>query len=320
MKYLQPVYDIVNCGPRHRFVANGKLVHNSDGVNLQNLPARSGKQLKSAIEAPSGYLLVDCDSSNIEARMLAWLAQQDDLVTDFANKVDVYCKMASHIYNMTITKDNSRERFVGKTVTLGCGYQTGAGKLQATLKAATPSVDLPIEECKRIVDTYREVNYMIPRLWREADRAIQAMHDDQGMWLGREGVVWVDGRRGIKLPNGMYIQYPQLHKRPDPETGKLKWVYKDRAGLADIYGGKLVENVVQALARIVVMYQLLNIKQRYKVALTVHDSVLAVVPERDIIVGREYIEQCMRWVPKWAGGCPINCESKIGRNYGEMKE
>jgi DNA polymerase I-like protein with 3'-5' exonuclease and polymerase domains len=289
----------------------------SDGINLQNLPARSGKQLKAAIEVPEGYLAVDCDSSNIEARMLAWWATQEDLVEDFRNKVDVYCKMATAIYNREITKEDKKERFVGKTVTLGCGYQTGAAKLQVTLKASMMPMDLPIEECKRIVDTYRRVNYMIPRLWKDADRAIQAMHDNECMWLGREGVVWVEGKRGIKLPNGMYIQYPQLRQVPDPETGRPKWVYKDRTGTTDLYGGKLVENITQALARIIVTYQLLKIQRRYKVALTVHDSGLIVVPEADIVEGRAFIEQCMRWVPKWAAGCPINCESEVGRNYGE---
>ena len=140
---LVPVYDIKNCGPRHRFVANGKLVHNSDGINLQNLPSRGNVGLKECIEAPPGWVIINCDSSNIEARMLAWWAGQDDLVQDFANGVDVYCKLASTIFGRTITKADTKERFLGKTVVLGCGYQTGAGKLQVTLKAAKPSARKP---------------------------------------------------------------------------------------------------------------------------------------------------------------------------------
>jgi len=97
---LVPVFDILNCGPRSRYVANGKLVHNCDSVNLQNLPARgqNGGKIKHCIEAPEGHVIIDSDSSNIEARGLAWLAEQDDLVDDFIRKVDVYCKMASGIY------------------------------------------------------------------------------------------------------------------------------------------------------------------------------------------------------------------------------
>ena len=310
----------------------------TDKVNLQNLPSRgqgAGK-LKECMEFPPGHIGCNSDSSNIEARMLAWWAMQDDLVADFAAGVDVYCKLATTIYGFEVTKANALERFVGKTVTLGCGYQTGATKLQVTMKAATPPVDMPMQECERIINIYRQTNYKIKELWAQAEKAIQAMHDDHGMWLGREGVVWVDGKRGIKLPNGMYIQYPQLHKAKDKETGRDQWYYKGRYGVTSIYGGKLVENVTQALARIVVMYQLLKIRKRYPVALTVHDSVVALakMTQPDPLLWDEkkeiwransqeakdfqaYVEDCMRWIPKWAAGCPIDCESGLGFNYGE---
>lgn len=316
--YLVPVYDIVNCGPRHRYVANGKLVHNSDKINLQNLPARGAQanKLKKCIEPPPGYVLIDCDSSNIEARMLAWLAGQDDLVADFANGVDVYCKMATRIYGRNITKADIQERFVGKTVTLGAGYQTGGAKLQITLRTATPPMDMPLDECERIIEIYRYTYPMIPRLWRQGDDALQAIHDNQGMWYGRNGVVWIDGKRGVKLPSGLYIQYPQLHRAKN-DRGYLAWKYKDDNGLVDIYGGKFTENVVQALARIVVMYQLLRISRKLKVVLTVHDAVAAIAREEEALQARAYVEECMRWVPKVFEGCPINCESGMGKNYGE---
>jgi DNA polymerase len=305
--------------PLKYYAARTGRLGGTDKINLQNLPARSSKELKAAMLFPDGYVGIDCDSSNIEARMLAWWAEQEDLVQDFANNVDVYCKLASVIYNRKITKEDKAERFVGKTTTLGCGYQTGALKLQTTLAADSRSpVHLPVEECARIVDTYRRVNYKIVELWKNADRAIEAMYHDNGMWLGREGVVWVDGKKGIKLPNGLYIQYPGLHKAIEKYSGRAKWVYKDRNELVDIYGGKLVENVTQALARIVVTYQLLKINRKYKVALTVHDSGLIVVPRHDSVEARAFVEECMRWTPKWAKGCPINCESEVGLNYGEM--
>jgi len=248
--------------------------------------------------------------------MLAWLAGQDDLVEDFANSVDVYCKMATRIYGRDITKADKLERFVGKTVVLGCGYQTGKVKLQVTLKAADPPMDLELHECDRIVKTYRSTYFMIPKLWEQAERAIEAMHQNHTMWLGKEGVVRVEGRRGIRLPNGLYLQYPQLHRYED-ENGRQKWRYKDDKGLIDIYGGKIVENVVQALARIVVTYQLLKIAKRYRCVLTVHDSVVVLAKKKEADQAREFVEACMRWVPKWAQGCPINCESGMGVNYGE---
>jgi DNA polymerase I-like protein with 3'-5' exonuclease and polymerase domains len=293
----------------------------TDGINLQNLPARGAQanKLKKCIEAPPGHVIIDCDSSNIEARMLAWLAGQDDLVQDFANGVDVYCKMASKIFGRPITKADKRERFVGKTVVLGCGYQTGAMKLQITLKASEMNMDLELSECKNIIDTYRNSVPAITRLWRTGDSAIEAMHRNTSMWFGREGVALVEGNKGIKLPSGLYISYPQLHRAVKSKNGIAfeAWQYKDETGLVDIYGGKFVENVVQALARIVVMQQLLKISKKLHVVLTVHDAVAAIARGEEAEQAQAYVEECMRWVPKWAAGCPINCESGIGRTYGD---
>jgi DNA polymerase len=300
--------------------ARTKRSSGGDGINLQNLPARGGTELKACIEAPPGYVLIDCDSSNIEARVLAWLAGQNDLVQDFANKVDVYCKMATKIYGREITKADKQERFVGKTVTLGCGYQTGAFKLQATLKTASPPMDLPLDECQRIVDIYRMTYPRIKHLWYEGEQCIEAMHANKTRWFGKQGVVLVEGRKGIKLPSGLYISYQQLHRYQDANRNVMKWAYKDDTGLVDIYGGKLTENIVQALARIIVMSQLVRISKKLRVALTVHDSIIALAREDERDEARAYVESCMRWVPAWAKGLPINCESKWGYNYGEMRE
>ena len=293
----------------------------TDGINLQNLPARGAQanKLKKCIEAPPGYVIIDCDSSNIEARMLAWLAGQDDLVQDFTDGVDVYCKMASKIFGRPVTKADKVERFVGKTVVLGCGYQTGAVKLQITLKASEMNMDLELSECKNIIDTYRNSVPAITRLWRTGDTAIEAMHKNTSMWFGREGVALVEGNKGIKLPSGLYISYPQLHRGVKNKNGMAfeAWQYKDETGLVDIYGGKLVENVVQALARIVVMQQLLKISKKLHIVLTVHDAVAAIAREEEAEQAQAYVEECMRWVPKWAAGCPINCESGIGKTYGD---
>ena len=225
--------------------ARTKRSSGGDGINLQNLPARNGTELKSCIEAPPGYVLIDCDSSNIEARVLAWLAEQNDLVADFANKVDVYCKMATRIYGRTVTKADKQERFVGKTVTLGAGYQTGGAKLQATLKTATPPMDMDLDECQRIIDIYRMTYPRIKQLWRTGENCIEAMHADKTMWFGKKGVALAEGRKGIRLPSGLYISYPQMHRVNKPGRG-AGWAYKDDTGIVDIYGGKLTENCLAA--------------------------------------------------------------------------
>ncbi|MFN9909224.1 MAG: DNA polymerase, partial [bacterium] len=112
----------------------------TDKVNFQNLPSRDPKKkaLKNAIIPPEGYVIINSDSSQIEARVLAWLAGQEDVVKQFANKEDVYSIFASSVYGRTITKANPTERFVGKTCVLGLGYGTGAAKLRHTLATAEP--------------------------------------------------------------------------------------------------------------------------------------------------------------------------------------
>ncbi len=284
-----------------------------DKVNLQNLPRKSA--LKKAIKAPDGYMLIDCDSSQIEARTLAWLAGQDDLVEAFDRGEDVYKIMASSIYNVPVEEVTDAQRFVGKTTILGAGYGMGAAKFQAQLK--TFGVDLPLDECRYIIDVYRRTYPKIPELWQSAGRALEALRTQRTAQLGREGVLNVD-LLGIRLPNGMYIRYPNL--RAVDVNGKTELVYDLKKGRATItsriYGGKVVENVCQALARIVIGEQMLMVARRLRVVMTVHDAVGAIAPVEQADEARTFVEDCMRIRPKWALGLPLNCESKMGASYG----
>jgi DNA polymerase len=283
---------------------------------MQNLPR--GSQLKNAILAPAGHILVDCDSSQIEARTLAWLAEQDDLVTAFDEGKDVYKIMASAIYGKPVEVINKDERFIGKTTVLGAGYGMGAAKFQAQLKAM--GVELPAEECEYIIKVYRKTYPDIQKLWWNTGDALEAMANDQTASIGLDGVLEVLGRDGIRLPNGLRLKYPNLRFEVDEESGRPEMVYDTKKGRAKIktriYGGKCVENICQALARIIIGEQMLMVSRRYKVAMTVHDAVVAVVPEDEAEEGQAFVEQCMRMRPKWASGLPLNCESKVGVSYG----
>lgn len=230
----------------------------SDSLNLQNLPR--GSKLKKSIVAPEGYVVIDCDSSQIEARTLAWFSGQDDMVEFFRKnneeiaagipkkemKFDPYKLMASQIYGKEPTDIADIERHVGKTVVLGCGYGVGAVKLQGALKNGQVPIDLPSDECQRIISVYRESCQNIVALWKQAGNVIQAMINGSSAPLGLDGVVCVDGI-GIRLPNGLYIKYPNLRKWTNNE-GKTEFVYDDKKGRAviptRIYGGKLVENCI----------------------------------------------------------------------------
>jgi DNA polymerase len=287
-----------------------------DKVNLQNLPRMS--RIKNAIVAPHNYMLIDSDSSQIEARTLAWLAGQDDLVEAFDNGDDVYKIMASAIYNKDIADITKDERFVGKTTILGAGYGMGAAKFQTQLK--TFKVDMPLEECQRIIDVYRKTYPQIAAFWKLAGKALEHIQFNQQSTLGRDGVLVVEGSKGIKLPNGLYVKYPNLRK-VQKDDGSAELVYDTKRGKAiipnRIYGGKVTENVCQALARIVIGEQMLMIAKKYKVVMTVHDAVACVVPFEEVQSAMEYVQLCMRIRPSWALELPLNCEAGYGKSYGE---
>jgi DNA polymerase len=287
-----------------------------EAVNFQNLPSRgpNAKQIKKAVLAPEGHMLVDCDSSQIEARVLAWLAGQDDLVAAFARKEDVYKLTASKIFGFDVADITPAQRQIGKVVVLGCGYGVGHVKLQAFLKMQA-GVEVSLDESKRIIDVYRHSNGHISQLWKDAQNSIKYLAQGDRLCFGRRGVLDVDpAAPGVVLPNGLPILYEGLYAEQG-EKG-YEYFYKTRQGPTRLYGGKCVENVTQALARIVVGQQMLEIAKRYRVVLTVHDSVVSCVPEAEVDDAREYIETCMRWTPDWAEGLPVNCESGVGRSYG----
>ena len=288
----------------------------SDGVNLQNLPSRDpkGKALKHSILPPEGYLFLDTDSAQIEARTLAWLAGQNDLVEAFRIKDDVYKRMASAIYRKEPEEISKVERQVGKVVVLGCGYAVGHAKLQRFLKVQA-GVEVDEAEAKRIVDTYRTVNEHIVRLWRRADTALRHLAVGEAFTVDVPGIIRVEPGKGLTLPSGLHIQYPGL-RRIQSETGKDGWVYESKGAQVYLHAPKVVENVTQAVARCIVAEQMLRIARRYKVVLTVHDSVGCVVPAEEVQQAREYVEECMRWVPAWANGLPLSCESGVGESYG----
>lgn len=293
----------------------------SDKINLQNLPARGGtSMIKRAIKAPPGYTLIDCDSSQIEARTLAWLAYQDDLVTAFSNGEDVYKIMAGKIYNKPVSEITSEERFFGKTVILGCGYGMGAKKFHLMLKLQ--GMNITEDEALRIIKVYRNTYPRIKQLWYSANDALGVMLSEGKEFIefGRRGVVQVIPR-GFELPNKLKLTYNNLRCDTEglPEGGsKITYSYDSRKekGIY-IYGGKVVENVVQALARCVVGEQMVKISKRYRVVLTVHDAIMCVVKNDRIDEARSYVEECMRWVPDWASGLPVNCESGVGENYAD---
>ncbi len=290
----------------------------ADKVNLQNLPSRGNTAIKTSLVAPEGYTFIDCDSSQIEARTLAWLAGEDSLVKAFANGEDVYKIMAAKIYGKDVEAITKEERFFGKTVILGAGYGMGYKKFHLMLKLQ--NVNISESEAERIIKIYRASYPHIRNLWEQGNEALRAMLSKEYVRFGREGVVTII-KDGFKLPSGLKLIYNNLTARQEGlPAGGSRTVYSydsRREKNIHIYGGKVVENVVQAIARCIVGEQMIRISKKYRVVLTVHDAVMVLVRDYEAKEARDYVEQCMRWVPEWATGLPVNCESGVGKSYGE---
>jgi len=291
-----------------------------DKINFQNLPSRdpNKRALKNGILPPDNHVILNVDSSQIEARILVWLAGQEDVTEQFRKGEDVYSNFASKVYNREITKANKIERFVGKTCVLGLGYGTGWKKLQHTLETQPPGAKLPDMECQNLVRVYREINHKVIDLWAECDRAISDIASWQDgktpYYIGKHNVLKVT-KEGIQLPNGLYLYYPDLEK--DVSGPRSEFVYKSRRGKVTVWGGSIVENVVQALARIVIGEQMIAINKKYKPILTVHDAIVCVAPEEEKDIALEFMMKEMSIPPKWGKDLPITCEGGYADNYGE---
>lgn len=326
-----------------------------DKINMQNNGRKS--PIRTAMEAPAGHVVVAGDSAQIEARVVAWLAEQDDLVEDFENKVDIYSKFASDVYGYEVNrkyvatrddgskyKPHEMEGHVGKTSILGLGFGMGPPKFQHTLATGYPPVKMALADCKRIVyDVYRKKYPKIKSFWSVMENVLTKMHATRDFksegWCARFGRREILKARGVQiiLPNGMPVTYNDLQWDAVIGTGSTKYVmegfsyaqYKKRT---KVYGGKATENVVQALARIVVFNQMIEIDKQLakararlkagmiaRVALTVHDELVVIVPKFLEAWASKMMEQVMSVRPSWGTDLPIACEVGAGPNYGDAK-
>lgn len=305
-----PVYlKYSGAGQTHRLSGGDKM-------NWQNYGR--GSKLRKAINAPEGDVCVVADSSNIESRILDWLAMQEDAVEVYRkadNKLgpDTYCVMAEKIYGRAINKkDHPDERQMGKVAKLGLGYGMGAEKFINPVRImAKKKIDLPFSQL--VVQAYRSAHPNVVKLWRRADSAIAAIASGQiGLAIDPRGVVKTCAG-GIKLPNGLEIKFPDLQKDADG------WSYWNGRSREKIYGAKIVENIVQALARIVVMDQTLDINTYLPVAMSVHDEAVGVTAAENGKDALEFSLNCMRKSPEWGPDLPLNSEGSYHRSYGEAK-
>lgn len=300
---------------------SGAHTHRLSGdwnLNVQNMPR--GGALRRALIAPPGHVILASDASQIEARIVAWLCGQHDLVAQFARDEDVYSSFASKIFRRPITKADKAERFLGKTCILGMGYGVGWEKFQRTVKLqskaqAGQQIDLPDPEAMSIVNLYRTTYASIPSTWRALNESIDVLASGQGRFsIGP--CVWE--RNSILLPSGLRLNYHDLKREDDG------WVYTYGGKPKRLYGGALLENIVQSLARIVVMdagVRLRKLLATYDVqlALQVHDELVFVVPEDVAELCQKIALEEMSRRPSWAPELPLAAEADFGPSYGDAK-
>ena len=293
--------------PLRYYAAHTGRFGGSDKINLQNLPR--GSKLRTALMAPQGQKLFIADLSNIEARMLAWLSKEGDLLDAFATGRDVYCEFASEIYGRTITKQDKLERYVGKTAILGLGYGMGHVKFQATLKTGSPSVELSDSAAQSIVQQYRAMYPNVPQLWSGMKDMLFEMITPKSNGM-KYGPLFVRPN-ALELPNGMRLKYPNL------TYTRGEFIYKTERDYIRTHGPRLTENVVQALARIVITDQMLDVQSlpQVDIVLQVHDEIIAIGSEVDSSATMKQIIEIMRTPPEWCSDLPLDAEGGVSQVY-----
>jgi DNA polymerase family A len=287
-----------------------------DSCNWQNF--KRGSSLRKAIYAPEGYLLGIIDLSQIECRILNYLAGQWDVIEKFKRGEDPYVGIASAFYGRSISKADANERGTGKQAELSCGYGCGDAKFRATAKLGIygPPVELSYEEAQRFVDLYRSTHQAVVAYWKEASRMISRLAGGPPCQWGP--MVVRDGR--IYLPNGAPMDYTTLEYHKDQETGDAYWrVLRRQKQWSKLYGGKLVENVVQALARVVLSQAMLRIRHLgFRTVMTSHDELVILIPNAGY--APTVLDKCkqeMVRTPDWLPGIPLDAEATLSERYAK---
>ena len=295
-------------------------------INMQNLPAGRGKnksKLRKALVVPEGYEVVVADLSQIECRINAWICGQRDLFDIFAMKGDPYSVLASKIFGFKVDKAvHKTERFIGKSGVLGLGFGCGKDKFYNMVLRSARTLGMDMKALMKIwspelaatsVDIYRSVNSDIVNAWRTLDTILNTA------WIGAsEPRQWgpvVIGEGYVALPNGMKMLYDVV-KPVDVSDKRYRYGKKEHR----MYGPKFLENIVQALARIVIMNASLRIADRgYEFALQSHDELAFIVLKADVARCMDIVTEELRRPPSWAKVLPLDCEVGHGLSYGDAK-
>lgn len=283
--------------------------------------------LRSAIVAESGYILDVADFNAIELRVAYWLAGFDKGLDDFRNNRPMYEEMAQKIYKLDNIKDVSgTQRTTGKVVNLGCIYGMGGNKLLGQFKKYRLDVD---EEFANLcVQIFRQEHMPIQQMWRNYERAALAAINSPGQRFDINRVSWIYENNFLlcELPSGRFIRYPYAEIKmmvpgfggdPKPticywgvNSQTRKWTQKQT------YGGKLTENISQAVAREVMAHAMLRVRETgyWKLVLSIHDELISERAEGGPGDLKSY-ESILGESPGWAPDLPLVAKGYSSYRY-----
>ena len=281
----------------------------TEGVNFQNFTPR----IKKAISPPAGHILYDGDLKQIEVRVLAVLAGVDSMLSSFREERDIYSEFASEkLYHRPVAKD-SQERFIGKRAILGLGYNMGSEAFYNDL--SNQGIVVTEEYVQTVVDAYRTTYSEIKNLWRHMQNILPYMADGTlAPTKTRIGGIPLEfGHEYIILPNGMRLSYP--HLGIDEHEGGFQ--YQAKSGSTKLYGGKLVENITQALARIIIAGMMRELRLKLEplggyIVGMVHDSIWVIAPEAHNLAVSTIINEVMTKSPSWIPTIPLAVDLSHG--------
>lgn len=300
------------------------------GGNPQNLKRKG--TLRRAIYAPEGELCGVADLSQIEARLTLWLGMQITgpdgeearALEVMRNGGDIYSWFGSKIYGFTITKETHPfERQVAKSAVLGLGFGMGAGRfIDYCMTMGIKGIDTKFAE--DIVALYRRTFPGVRKFWSQCNKAINMMLDGSidvalpfdGVALVRTGLDPLFNDCGIALPSGFFIKYPDLQKDTEGEI-----TYLDGNKRVKLFGGKVCENIVQAVAAEITRSQLIELHKEFWVAMQTHDELVSLIPENDegIAAYNEAATRIMTREISYIPGLPLGIETSTAVRYGDAK-
>lgn len=320
-------------------------------ANMQNLPSgrREGQSdlLRRSIIAQGNSVIVNYDASQIECRVLAYIANQTDVLGVFASGGDVYSFAASKIHGIPYQEiidgrkssdpetahKYSMMRQYGKTATLALGYGQGAQGFQKYALVNT-GINMTMDESATTVRAWRDANGFITGFWRMCDQALATMVAGGQMYFGgadgkmffADGNRYIFGRKvaGIRMPNGLWLNYPNLSadftNPRRPQYFYEKCGYNGKPLKTKVYSGLVAENITQALAFAVMKTQAVWIAQYYPIVMNTHDEWCIVVPREQAEVAAEYMHRCMCTAPDYIQGIPLASEGGWAQSYGAVDD